>query len=105
MLKGISLMWDFFSTERWLIATAIVCYIAGARIVIIRRANSREARYGVRYEAGAILCGLLEIAGIGVLIYMIFAVSLVAALVSFAIAMVAQFVLAAMKGLFYPFLE
>ena len=94
-------MWDFFQAEHWLIATAIVCYIAGARIVIIRRANSPGAPPG----PGIVLSGVSEIAGIGVLIYVIFAVGFLAAAVSFAIAMVAQFVLAAMKGLFYPFLE
>jgi len=98
-------MWDFFSVERWQIATAIVCYIAGARIVIIRHANSFAAQYGARQEVGRLLSGIAELLGIGVLIYIIFAVGFLAALTSFAVAMVMQFVFAAMKGFLYPFLE
>lgn len=102
-------MWSFFQSESWQILTALLTYIAGARLVVIERTN--EASYGNRRQreprmlAGIFLSGTSEIVGIGLLIWIAVGHGLVAALSSLAIAVPAAFLLKFMKSIFYPYME
>ena len=97
--------WDFLAHHKFQLLAAIAAYIAGAILVIKRRMRDPAAGYGVRQEAGTILVIVGNLPIIGILIYLWVAYTFLAAVTAYLIALVASFVLAALKGLFYPFLE
>ncbi len=97
--------WNFLQAANFQLLTAIVSYLGGFSLLIARRRRHPDAQYGVRTEAGLILQIIVTVPLFGILAYLGFIHGLLAAVIAFGISSVAANILAAMKGLFYPFLE